>query len=140
MPRTILVRDYMTPSPHSIGVSLPVNDAKKLMTAHGIRHLPVLDGGRLVGVVSDRDVQMVEAFDKQCPSTALVEEAMAQAPYTAAPSTPLEVAARHMARHKLGSCVVMDGERVVGVLTTTDGMRALADLLEGSDGTAGRGA
>lgn len=130
MTRTVLVEDYMTSSPHSIGVTLTVSDAKNLMLANGIRHLPVLDGGELVGLISDRDLQMIEAFEKKRAEAITVEEAMSQAPYTASPTTPLEVAARHMAKHKLGSCVVMVGKKVVGVFTTTDGLRALADVLE----------
>jgi acetoin utilization protein AcuB len=133
MTRTILVEDYMTSSPHSIGVTLTISDARNLMLANGIRHLPVLDGGALVGVLSERDIQMIEAIEKKNAMRITVEEAMSQAPYTCSPTTPLEVAARHMAKHKLGSCVVMQGKKVVGVLTTTDGLRALAEVLEVND-------
>jgi acetoin utilization protein AcuB len=130
MPQTILVQDYMTASPHSIGVSLSLSDAANMMKAFKIRHLPVLDGRALVGIVSDRDVQMVESMEGVDPDEVPIEEAMSQAPYTVTPSTPLEVAARHLARHKLGSAVVVDAnQKVVGVFTVTDGMRALADLL-----------
>lgn len=130
--KTVLVQDYMSASPHSIGVTLTLEDAKNMMRAHHIRHLPVLDGGKLVGVVSDRDVQMVESMDDVESAEVPIEEAMSQAPYTASPTTPLEVAARHMSRHRLGSVVVLHRGQVVGVLTTTDGMRALADVLAGS--------
>jgi acetoin utilization protein AcuB len=129
MSQTILVRDYMTPSPHSIGVTLTVGDAKNMMKAYQIRHLPVLDGGGLVGLVSDRDVQMIEAMAKGNPDAVSVEEAMSQAVYTVSPTTPLQVCALHMQKHKLGSAVVMEGKRVVGVFTTTDAMRALAEVL-----------
>ncbi|MCA2977554.1 MAG: CBS domain-containing protein [Myxococcaceae bacterium] len=130
MPQTILVQDYMTASPHSIGVTLSLSDAANMMKAFKIRHLPVLDGRALVGIVSDRDVQMVESMEGIDPDEVPIEEAMSQAPYTVTPSTPLEVAARHLARHKLGSAVVVDAnQKVVGVFTVTDGMRALADLL-----------
>jgi acetoin utilization protein AcuB len=135
--QTVLVQDYMTPSPHSIGVSLTLADARNMMRAYRIRHLPVLDGGKLVGVVSDRDIQMVESMGQLKADEVSVEEAMSQAPYTVTPTTPLEVAARHMAKHKLGSAVVLDANKVVGVFTTTDGMRALADLLAASNGRPG---
>lgn len=130
MPQTILVQDYMTSSPHSIGVSLSLSDAANMMKAYKIRHLPVLDGRALVGVVSDRDVQMVESMEGVDANEVTIEEAMSQAPYTVAPNTPLEVAARHMAKHKLGSAIVVDAnQKVIGVFTVTDGMRALAELL-----------
>jgi len=136
--QTVLVQDYMTPSPHSIGVSLTLADAQNMMRAYRIRHLPVLDGGKLVGMVSDRDIQMVESMGKMNADEVTIEEAMSQAPYTVTPTTPLEVAARHMAKHKLGSCVVIDANKVVGVFTTTDGMRALADMLEVSTTRPGK--
>lgn len=130
MAQTILVQDYMTASPHSIGVSLSLTDAANMMRAYKIRHLPVLDGNVLVGIVSDRDIQMVEGMSGVDPVEVSIEEAMSQSPYTVAENTPLEVAARHMATHKLGSAVVVNAnQKVVGVFTVTDGMRALADLL-----------
>lgn len=122
----------MTPSPHSIGVSLSLQDAANMMKAYQIRHLPVLEGRTLVGIVSDRDVQMVESLGGLDSTEVPIEEAMSQAPYTVTPTTPLEVAARHMATHKLGSAVVVDpNQKVIGVLTVTDAMRALADVLRG---------
>ena len=95
-----------------------------------IRHLPVLDGNQLVGIVSDRDIQMVNSMAGVKADDVPIEEAMSQSPYTVASTTPLEVCARHMAKHKLGSAVVVNANnKVVGVFTVTDGMNALADLL-----------
>lgn len=134
MSQTILVRDYMTETPHSIGVTLAVGDAKNMMRAYQIRHLPVLDGGKLVGMVSDRDVQMIEAMSgARKADDVTIEEAMSQAVYTVSPTTPLQVCALHMHKHRLGSAVVMQGNKVVGVFTTTDAMRALAELLDALD-------
>lgn len=130
MTKAIQVKDYMTPSPHSIGVSLPLTEARKMMNEFHVRHLPVLRRGALVGVVSERDVNMVEATITGELEDVTVEEAMSPDVYTVRPTTPLHVAAEWLAKHKLGSAVVTRGDKVVGVLTTTDGMRALADLLE----------
>ncbi len=130
MSQTILVQDYMTSTPHSIGVSLSLSDAANMMRAYKIRHLPVLDGNQLVGIVSDRDIQMVNSMAGVKADDVPIEEAMSQSPYTVASTTPLEVCARHMAKHKLGSAVVVNANnKVVGVFTVTDGMNALADLL-----------
>jgi acetoin utilization protein AcuB len=130
MANTIVVQDYMTASPHTIGVSLSLSDAANMMKAYKIRHLPVLDGSALVGIVSDRDVQMVKSIEAVDPDEVPIEEAMSQAPYTVSATAPLEVVARHMAKHKLGSAVVVNAnQKVMGVFTVTDGMRALADVL-----------
>src|SRR2546426_9196882 len=53
------VRDLMTPAPLSVSPNTPVNEARALMQRHRIRHLPVLEDGRLVGIVSDRDIRLV---------------------------------------------------------------------------------
>ena len=119
----------MTRSVHTIGASLSLADAARVMKKHKIRHLPVLEGGALVGLISDTDVQVISSMSEIDPTCILVEEAMSQAPWTVEPSTPLVEVAAHMAEAKLGSAVVMENDKVVGVFTTTDGMRVLADLL-----------
>ena len=119
----------MTRSVHTIGASLSLADAARVMKKHKIRHLPVLEGGALVGLISDTDVQVISSMSEIDPTCILVEEAMSQAPWTVEPSTPLVDVATHMAEAKLGSAVVMENDKVVGVFTTTDGMRVLAELL-----------
>ncbi len=124
-----LIRDSMTRSVHTIGASLTLADAKRLMHKHHIRHLPVLQGGALVGLLSERDVQVISSMSELDPSCIRVEDAMTQAPWTVDQNTPLIDVAMHMAKEKLGSAVVMENDKVVGVFTTVDGMRVLAELL-----------
>jgi acetoin utilization protein AcuB len=125
----LLVRELMTKTPHTIGVRLTLADAAKVMKKYKIRHLPVLESGALVGVLSERDVQMISALSDLDPTCILVEEAMSQAPWTVSPDTSVLEVATTMAEKKLGSAVVMENDRVIGVFTTTDGMRCLAQLL-----------
>ena len=126
---TLLIRDSMTKSVHTIGASLTLADAARLMKKHKVRHLPVLENGALVGLVSDRDVQVISGMSELDPTCILVEDAMSQSPWTVEPTTPLLEVATHMAESKVGSAVVMEHDKVVGVFTTTDGMRVLAELL-----------
>jgi acetoin utilization protein AcuB len=130
------IQEYMTRSPHSIGAGQTVGMARHLMRAHRIRHLPVLVGGKLVGVVSDRDIYWIETLKEAEGDKLPVEEAMTPAPYAVSPDAPLADVVREMAEHKYGSAVVMEGEKVVGVFTSTDAMSALAALLV-SNGMAG---
>ena len=124
------VKRYMTTSPHSIGIEQNLVHAHKIMREHRIRHLPVLHGGNLVGVLSDRDLHLIETLRDVDPAMVTVEEAMTPVVYTVAPDAPLDEVSNEMAEHKYGSAIVVDHGKVVGVFTTIDGMRALAELLE----------
>ena len=124
------VSDYMTSHPHTVGAEQSVRHAGALMREHAIRHLPVLHGGQLVGVISDRDVRLIESISALDVDRVTVEEAMSPEPYTVEPRSKLADVVRHMAAHKLGSAVVVLGTRVQGVFTTTDAMRLLAERLD----------
>jgi acetoin utilization protein AcuB len=122
------IRDYMTAYPHTVGKQQSLRFAHEVMRVGQIRHLPVLDGGKLVGLVSERDMHIVETFGDVDPETTTVQEAMTQDVYVTAPDAPLEEVASSMAEHKYGSAVVMSGGKVVGMFTTVDALRALATI------------
>jgi len=124
------IEKYMTPGPHSIGLEQPLVQAHKLMREHHIRHLPVLHGGKLVGVITDRDLHIIETLRDVAPDKVTVEEAMTPTVYTVSPHAPLDEVVREMAQHKYGCAMVEDNGKVVGVFTTVDAMRAFAELLE----------
>jgi acetoin utilization protein AcuB len=124
------IEEYMTRSPHSIGEEQTLARAKTVMQEHDIRHLPVLHGGRLVGMVTDRDVNLVETLDDVDPRLVTVSDAMSTAVYAVTPETPLQQVAAEMADRKYGSAIVMRGHEVIGIFTTVDACRALAMLLE----------
>jgi acetoin utilization protein AcuB len=124
------ISEFMTPEPHSLGVEQTLSRAHEIMREHGIRHLPVLDGGRIVGMLSQRDLHLVETLSDLDPEKVTVEEAMAPEPYCVTPSAPLGEVASHMAERKLGAAIVADGNKVVGVFTTVDALRALAAAVE----------
>src|SRR5262249_39810256 len=123
------IQAYMTPAPHSIGPTQTLALAHKLMREHQCRHLPVLDGGRRVAILPDRDLRLVETLRDVDPSEVTVEDAMSQNPYAVSPSAPLDEVAAEMAEHKYGSAIVMHNEKVVGVFTTVDACRTLSELL-----------
>jgi acetoin utilization protein AcuB len=122
------IRAYMTPSPHTIGADQTLEVASELMRKHKIRHLPVLRGGQVVGILSQRDVALICGLPGVEPSEVPVEDAMTDAVYSVPPETPLDEVAATMAANKYGAALVT-GERgrVVGVFTTVDALHALAD-------------
>jgi acetoin utilization protein AcuB len=132
---TLLVCDHMTPTAVCISMDAAVDAAASLMQEHGIRHLPVMDGSELIGVVSERDLASVQSLVAQEWAQVSVAEAMTPHAYAVAPDTPLHIVAAHMAKDKLGCAVVRASERdVVGIFTTTDALRVLADLSHPGEG------
>ncbi len=126
------VREKMTPAPRTIGVDLSISTAKELMRRDSIRHLPVLEAGRLVGILSDRDVRSADSF--RGPGELLVGEAMTPDPYVITEDTPLDDVLFTMAKHKYGCALVQnpDSKIVVGIFTDTDALFMLAGLLRES--------
>jgi acetoin utilization protein AcuB len=121
----------MTVTPVRISLDADLEQAVKLMQEHGIRHLPVMDGEDLTGVVTDRDMSIIESLLPDEWEQICVAEAMTPEPFTVTPDAPLWEVAKHMAREKFGCAVVTDERgQVVGVFTTTDALRVLADLTE----------
>ena len=123
------VADYMSRSPHTIGKDMSLAMASKVMREHGVRHLPVLDGGQVIGILSNRDVYLLETLKDVEESRVTVEEAMSAEPYSVPPDAGLREVVVHMCEHKYGAAVVMDGRKVVGIFTTIDALRALAERL-----------
>lgn len=127
----VTVQKYMSTTPHTIGVDQPLAVAHEMMRHHHVRHLPVLRGSKLVGLLSLRDMHLIETLSDVDPGAVTVEEAMSADPYIVAPGDALADVSAQMAEHKYGSAVVLDGNKVVGMLTTVDVCRALAELLRG---------
>lgn len=127
--RTRQIYKFMSVCTQSIGRDQPLARAHEIMRTHHIRHLPVLDRGVLVGIVTDRDLRFIETLREVDPALVAVEEAMTPEPYFVAPSTPLRDVVAEMASHKYGCAVVMDRAKVVGMFTTTDALKALATVL-----------
>jgi acetoin utilization protein AcuB len=123
------VVEHMTPIPYSIDSDQALARAHAMMRDHQIRHLPVFARGRLVGILTDRDLHLIETLKGVNPSKVTVEEAMTASPYAVASDAPLAEVCAEMAEHKYGCAVVLQHERVIGIFTTVDACRALAEIL-----------
>ncbi|MCA9582744.1 MAG: CBS domain-containing protein, partial [Myxococcales bacterium] len=116
-----------TSAPHTVGAGQTISFGIALMNEHGFRHLPVLQGGKLVGIVSDRDLGLIAGLNEVNPDETPIEEAMTQVLYTASPDTLLSEVLDRMYEHKAGSVLVTEGQKVVGIFTTHDAVRLLAE-------------
>lgn len=123
------VAQHMTVSPLVIASERTLAEAHRLMREHAIRHLPVVDAGRLVGLVSQRDLYLAETLRGVDPATDTVREAMTPDPYAVSPATPLDEVAAAMADRRIGSALVVDRGSVIGIFTTVDALRALATFV-----------
>jgi acetoin utilization protein AcuB len=117
---------YMSNTPHTIGAEQTLSTAHDLMRKYGIRHLPVLHGSKPVGIVSLRDLHLVETLSDVDPDKVPVEDAMTTDLYIVGPDKPLSEVAAEMVERKVGSALIVDDKRVVGLFTTTDALRVLA--------------
>ncbi len=131
------VQEYMSIAPVVVSSDRTLADAHRLMRERRIRHLPVVDHGRLVGVVSQRDLYLIETLKGVDPGIEVVGEAMAQDPYAVPPDAPLEEVAAAMAESKFGCAVVVDRGSVIGLFTTVDALRALAAIVRRRRARAG---
>jgi len=119
----------MTHDPITIERGQPINIARRLMETHHIRHLPVVHAGKLVGIVSQRDLLRVDHLVDLDTSRVPIGEAMTKPVYSVRRDASLREVADQLASRHCGSVVVVDDEqRVVGLLTAGDGLRALSRL------------
>ena len=132
------VSEWMTPAPITVTPSVAVPRVQQLMAHRRIRHLPVVEDGRLVGIITDRDVRTVQAS----PATSLdvrelnyllerltVRAVMTHPVVTVAPHESLDEAVRLMLENRIGGLPVIEGERLVGILTEVDLLRAFSSTL-----------
>lgn len=123
-----IIAQVMTPVPKSIGPDLPIAKARDIMTEHKIRHLPVMVGNRVVGVLSDRNVKAASL--SKWGEGFLVQDIMMPEPYLVRPSTSIDEVLGQMIKNKYGCVIVQEkGGDVVGVFTVIDALWLLRKSL-----------
>ncbi len=123
------ISKYMTTLPHTIGSEQTIGKAAKMMNEYRVRHLPVMNGGKLVGILSDRDIRLVESFKDVDPNKVTVSEAYTSDPYIASPMSSLADVCEEMASKKFGCALICDNQKLVGIFTWVDALSAMNELL-----------
>ena len=126
------VGSVMTPFPHFVDTDDKISEIERVMAKHDIRHVPVQQDGRVVGIVSERDLYRL--FGRFLPETdkdrIRARDIMLDEPYTVAFDTPLNKVALELAERHIGSAIVLHHEKLAGILSATDICRILAEILE----------
>jgi acetoin utilization protein AcuB len=122
----MLVQDVMQRGVVIVGPDTELPEVVRLLQRRGIRHLPVLDQGSLVGIISDRDVKAAVGAGAMSPGGSearacpTARDIMTRAVVTIAPMFPVEEAARIMVTRKISALPVTEGDRLLGIVTETD--------------------
>ena len=114
------VRDAMTEDPRSIGKSVSVVEAARLMREGDIGSLPITDDEKLVGMITDRDITMRVVAEGGDPKVTSVEDVYSRDLISVEPDNDLEEALRLMARHQVRRLPVVEGGRLVGIVAQAD--------------------
>jgi CBS domain-containing protein len=139
---TEFVRNWMTPNPITITLQTTLPEARQLMEKHYIRRLPVINNGKLVGIVTRGDLREAQASITTLSVYELnyvldrltAKEFMAYEPITIAPDAPIGEAARLMLQHKIGGLPVVENGELVGIITETDFCRLMVLQPESAEG------
>jgi acetoin utilization protein AcuB len=126
------VEEVMTPDPVTLQPDATVADAYALMAERGFRHVPIIEGGALVGVISMTDIGHLGARVQEISSRTL-GEVMTKNVLTIGVQDPVEVAAALMASRKVNCLPVVENGKLVGIVTTYDLLDALARRLRGQE-------
>ncbi|MEM6989088.1 MAG: CBS domain-containing protein [Myxococcota bacterium] len=125
------IESVMTRAPRVVQGSEDSMTARAMMEQHGVRHLPVVHEGALFGILSERDVRGARALldstrgELGPPVLALCS----RDPLVVLETDPIDEVAIQMANRRVGTALVVEGERLVGIVTTVDLCRELARIV-----------
>lgn len=130
MTKNVEIQEVMTKTPHSIGLDQEIESARDMLRKNNFHHLPVQNGGRLVGIISDRDIKFASGWSNGSDKELLVKDVYIAEPYIVPPTAKLGDVLRHMVKDQIGCALVaIHGDKLVGIFTTTDACRYLADII-----------
>ena len=126
----MLIREVMHPDPVTISPDTQLKEAYKVMEEKSIRHLPVVDKGKIAGIVTDRDLRLATSLLSKFPfdTNSVVAKVMSHPVQTAHPSDPIEIATRTMRELKIGCLPIVEDGNLVGIVTGMDMLDALLRL------------
>ncbi|MBI1731418.1 MAG: CBS domain-containing protein [Gammaproteobacteria bacterium] len=131
MKRMPVIKSVMTPFPHAVDIDAPIVEAQAFMREHHIRHLPVTEKHKLVGILTDRDIKLYLGPELAYPKTGetRVRDVYLDHPYIVDLNERLDTVLQNMADRHIGSVLVTRNGKLAGVFTATDVCRCFAEYL-----------
>lgn len=126
--QNIPVEEYTTPDPVTADENESAQALLKIMNKHGIRHLPITRNGAVVGIISERDLRVINGLNQLEKAMIKASDIMIQNPLTVDASTQLEDVAFLMSEQKVGSVIVNEKDEFLGIFTVTDALNALIEI------------
>jgi len=124
------IMNYMTVAPLSVGSDQNIDEAHKIMQGNRIRHLPVMTAGKISGMISDRDIKLALSLRGVDSSKTKIEEISSSDVFIVKSDAKLDDVVKTMADKKVGSVLIVDNNKLVGIFTTIDALMALHELLQ----------
>jgi acetoin utilization protein AcuB len=124
------IQKFMTTTPFTITGEQPLTEAVKLMEEHSIRHLPVVNDGKIVGILSESDLRLMLTFKGADFTQEKVKQAMTLSPIIVNIETRLDEVCLEMAEKKIGSVLIQDNHKLVGIFTWIDALKAMDELMK----------
>ena len=125
-----LIKEVMTPEPITVNAEQNLKYALDIMLKNDVRHLPVLKGNQLIGILSERDIRFLESYEKIDPSELIIEEAFTEGAYKVTSDTKVAQACDYMAQRKISSALVVDQGKLVGIFTWIDALKMISKTKE----------
>lgn len=122
------VEEFTTPDPVTATENASVDELMRLMKENGIRHLPILRNEQVVGVISERDLKVITGLNFQEKALLRAADIMAPEPVSVSSEAPLDEVAFEMSNKKIGSVIVNEGNKFLGIFTVTDALNALIEI------------
>ncbi len=130
LPAHVTVEEFTTREPITATEDMTIDDLRLLMEEHRIRHLPVVRGESIVGIISDRDVRLVAALTYAEKHQVRAADIMTPDPLIVRVTAALDEVALAMSERKVGSAVVTGADgKLVGIFTATDALNALVEII-----------
>jgi acetoin utilization protein AcuB len=124
-----VIKNFMTPAPISVGLRQTVEYARDLMNHYHIRHLPVVEGGWCVGLLTERDARLALSLTKDLVGGYLVQDVYLPEPYRVPSTERLDRVLEHMLENHIGSALVVDDGKLTGIFTTMDAVSTLREFI-----------